>query len=160
LERPSAAAPSLTGAPQAPPGILLDNHVRNDVLNSLAQALESRYVLPDMAKKIAAAVRAKQKAHAYEKVLTAPELARVLTDDLLSVAHDKHPRVTFSRIPMPASPAGSLSPQMLDELRRENGAIAKVEILEGNVRYMRVNGVPPVEAALSNRSSVCFPAQH
>jgi len=142
------AAPSLPGA-QAPPGILIDKLVRNEVLNSLAQALESRYVLPDTAKKLAAAVRAKQKAHAYEKVLTAPDLARVLTDDLLSVAHDKHLRVTFSRIPMRPSPAGSLSPQMLDELRKENGAIPKVEILEGNVGYMRVNGVPPVESARS-----------
>lgn len=134
---------------QAPPGILIDKRVRDEVLNSLAQALESRYVLPDMAKTLAAAVRAKHKAHAYEKVLTAPELARVLTNDLLSVAHDKHLRVTFSSIPMRPSPAGSVSPQMLDELRKENGAIPKVEILEGNVGYMRVNGVPPVEAARS-----------
>src|SRR6185437_16799066 len=106
---------------QAPPGILIDKRVRDEVLNSLAQALESRYVLPDVGKKLADAVRAKQKAHAYENVLTAPELARVLTDHLLSVAHDKHLRVTFSRIRARAAPAGSLSPQMLDELRRENG---------------------------------------
>src|SRR5690348_1079160 len=98
------AALSPTAAAQAPPDILIDKRVRNEVLSSLAQSLESRYVLPDVAKTLAAAVRAKQKAHAYDKVLTAPELARVLTDDLLSVAHDKHLRVTFSTIPTRPAP--------------------------------------------------------
>src|SRR5215471_15432133 len=59
-----AVAPSLTVVPQAPPDLLIDKRVRNEVLNSLAQALESQYVLPDMAKTLAAAVRAKQKARA------------------------------------------------------------------------------------------------
>jgi hypothetical protein len=140
----SGAAPAGAQTAQAPSSIQIDERVRKEVLNSLSQELESRYVLPDMAKKLAAAVRAKQKARAYEKVVTAPELARALTEDLLSVGHDKHLRVTFSRSPMPS---GALSPQMLNELRKENGAIPKVEILEGNVGYMRVNGVPPVEVA-------------
>ena len=34
-------------------------------------------------------------------------------------------------------------------MRKLNGAIPKVEILDGNVGYMRVNGVPSVEAARS-----------
>jgi hypothetical protein len=143
----SGAATAGAQTAQAPPSIQIDERDRKEVLNSLAQELESRYVLPDMAKKLAAAVRAKQKARAYEKVVTAPELARVLTEDLLSVGHDKHLRVTFSRSPMPSGPPGPLPPQMLNELRKENGAIPKVEILEGNVGYMRVNGVPPVDVA-------------
>jgi retinol-binding protein 3 len=34
-------------------------------------------------------------------------------------------------------------------MRKLNGAIPKVEILDGNVGYTRVNGVPPVETARS-----------
>jgi hypothetical protein len=143
----SGAAPAAGQTVPALPNIQIDARVRRDVLNSLAQALESRYVLPDMAKKLAAAVRTKQKAGAYQSVMSAPELARVVTDDLYSVAHDKHLRVTFNRFPIPSGSPGPLSPQMLNELRKENGAIPKVEILEGNVGYMRVNGVPPVEVA-------------
>lgn len=143
----TVAAPAIATAAQSPPGFQIDERVRKEVLNSLAQALESRYVLPDMATKLATAVRVKQKTSAYKKVSTGPDLARVLTDDLLSVAHDKHLRVTFGFGPMPAKPSGPLPPQMLDELRKENGAIQKVEILDGNVGYMRVNGVPPVEVA-------------
>jgi C-terminal processing protease CtpA/Prc len=59
----------------------------------------------------------------------------------------KHLRVAFNRGPVPSGSPGPLSPQMLNELRKENGAIPKVEILEGNVGYMRVNGVPPVDVA-------------
>jgi hypothetical protein len=142
-----AAAPAVAQTAQPPPGIQIDERVRKDVLNSLAQELEARYVFPDMAKKLAAAVKAKQKARAYEKVTAAPELARALTEDLLSVGHDKHLRVIFNRSPMPSRPPGPLPPQMLAELRKGNGAIPKLEILEGNVGYMRVNGVPEVDVA-------------
>jgi C-terminal processing protease CtpA/Prc len=38
---------------------------------------------------------------------------------------------------------------MLKSLLKENGAISKVEILDGSVGYIRVNGVPPIEAARS-----------
>ena len=142
----SETAPSAQAA--AAPTKEIDARVRSDVLSSLARALESRYVLPEVAKNLAAAVRAKQKADAYKTVTSAPEFARVLTDDLYSVAHDRHLRITFNRGPIPsASPAAPPSPQMLNELRKENRAIPKVEILEGNVGYMRVNGVPPVDLA-------------
>jgi len=143
----SDAAPAVGQTADVLPSIQIDARTRRDVLSSLAQALESRYVLPDMARQLAAAVRAKQKAGAYNNVTTAPELARVVTDDLFSVAHDKHLRVAFNRLPMPSGPSGPLTPQMLDQQRKENGAIPKVEILDGNVGYMRVNGVPPVDAA-------------
>lgn len=139
--------PVVAQAAQPAPSNQIDERVRKEVLNSLAQELESRYVLPDVATKLATAVRAKQKARAYKNVTTAPDLARVLTEDLLSVAHDKHLRVTFGFGRMPPAPSGPLPPQMLDELRKENGAIPKLEILDGNVGYMRVNGVPDVEFA-------------
>ena len=141
------AVPVIAQGAQPSSSIQIDERVRKDVLNSLAQELESRYVLPDMATKLAAAVRAKQKARAYKNVTTGPDLARVLTEDLLSIAHDKHLRITFGFGPLPPGPSGPLPPQMLDELRKENGAIPKVEILDGNVGYMRVNGVPPVDVA-------------
>lgn len=143
----AGAAPAVCQADQDLTSIQIDARVRTEVLSSLAQALETRYVLPDMAKRLAASVRAKQKAGAYKNVLTAPEFARLVTDDLFSVAHDKHLRVAFNRFPMPPPSSGPLTPQVLDRVRKENGAIPKVEILEGNVGYMRVNGVPPVDAA-------------
>jgi hypothetical protein len=137
-------------APQSSaPSAEIDAGVRNEVLNELARALDSQYAIPDTAKKLADAVRAKQASNAYEKITVAPELARTLTGDLYAVAHDKHLRVGFSFVPLPQGPPGPPSPEVLNQMRKLNGAIPKVEILDGNVGYMRVNGVPYVEAARS-----------
>ena len=122
----------------------IDARAREEVLDTLAQKLESNYVVVDVARKLAATVRAKEKANAYKLITQGPELARALTDDLYAVAHDKHLRVAFSVAPLPEGPIGPPPPEVFKKL---NGMIPKLEILEGNVGYMRVNGVPPVESA-------------
>jgi len=139
-------APSPSTA-RAKPVAEIDAHMRKEVLNELARALESQYAVPDTAKKLAEAVRAKQASNAYKKIAVAPAFARALTDDLYAVAHDKHLRVGFSFAPLPQGPPGPPSQEFLNQMRKLNGAIPKVEILDGNVGYMRVNGVPPVETA-------------
>lgn len=130
----------------------IDAHIRNDVLQQLASVLESQYAIEDTAKKLATFLRSKSKSNAYKGIASGSEFARVVTDDLKSVAHDKHLRVSFGLLagpPPPMAPAGPVPPEMLSRMRKENGAIPRVEILDGNVGYMRVNGVPPVEAASS-----------
>jgi hypothetical protein len=126
----------------------IDASVQTEVLTRLARELESRYAVEDMAKKLSALIRAKQKAHAYKDIHNGPQLARVLTDDLYSVAHDRHLRINFSFAPIPAIPSGPPGPpppEVLSQLRKLNGAIPKAEILDGNVGYVQVNGVPPVD---------------
>jgi len=127
----------------------IDARVRKEVLYRLAHELESRYVFEDTAKRLAELVRAKQRSNAYRSITTGPALARALTDDLLAVAHDKHLRVGFSFIPVPQDPSGPPSQEVQNQMRKQNGAIPKVEILDGNVGYMRVNGVPPLGMAHS-----------
>jgi len=125
----------------------VDSAMRNELLNKLAAELESKYVFPETAKKLGALVRAKQKTNAYKKIASKLDLARALTDDLFTVAHDKHLRVyiTFS-VPQAGPPSGA-SPEQLEQVRKENGSISKVEILDGNVGYLRVNGVPWIDGA-------------
>jgi len=67
------------------------------------------------------------------RAVAGPALARALTDDLLAVAHDKHLRVSFSFAPLPQNPSGPLSQEVLNQIRKQNGAIPKAEILDGNV---------------------------
>jgi hypothetical protein len=141
------AAPKVEPAAQIATDGPIDARVRNEVLAELARQLESRYVSEDVAKKLAASVRLEQKSNAYRDITSGPELARALTEHLRSIAHDKHLRVSYSFTPLQQRPAGPPSPQEMEQLRKLNGAIAKVEILDGNVGYMRVNGVPPVELA-------------
>jgi hypothetical protein len=149
----ASAAPETTQVPGAPrppksaSGIEIDATVRKDVLTALARELEAKYAIEGTAKELAARVRARQKANAYGNIATAPEFASALTDDLYAVAHDKHLRVNYSFAPLPQGPPGPPPPEVLSRLRKMNGAIPKVEILDANVGYMRVNGVPPVDIA-------------
>jgi retinol-binding protein 3 len=121
--------------------------VRKSVLEQLARRLDSDYAIPETARKLATSVRASERSGAYRKITCAPELARQLTLDLFAVAHDKHLHVDYSFDPAPPAPPGPPSPEELRLLRRLNGLIPKVEILDGNVGYMRVDGVPPLEVA-------------
>ena len=147
----SPTHPDTSSAGPPPPTSIskIDARTRDDVLGALAKELESRYAIEDMAKKLAATVRAKQKSNAYKNITSGPELARALTIDLAAVAHDKHLRVRFDFAPVPQRPPGPPSPQLLDQMRKQNGAISRLEILDGNVGYMRVNAVPSVDTARS-----------
>jgi hypothetical protein len=141
----TVTVPAGTPRPMSDTGI--DARARKDVLDRLAREPESRYVFEDTAKRLAELVRAKRSSDAYRNMTTGPALARALTDDLSTVAHDKHLRVSFSFAPLPQDPAGPPSQEVLNEMRKLNGAIPKVEILDGNVGYLRVNGVPPLDMA-------------
>jgi retinol-binding protein 3 len=145
----SALATLLSGRiarSETPSAAQVDARTRKEVLEELARQLEAKYAIPDTAKKLAQTVRAKQKSNAYKNLSSAPELARVLTDDLYAVARDKHLRVSFSFAPLPQGPRPP-PPEVLEQMRKLNGMIPKVEILDGNIGYMRVNGVPPVDVA-------------
>ena len=125
----------------------VDSALRKELLNKIAVELESNYVIPQTAQKLAVLVRAKQKANAYKKITSKLEFARALTDDLFAVANDKHLSVSISFSRLPAGPPGPASPEELERIRKENGAIPKLEVLDGNVGYMRVNGAPTLEGS-------------
>jgi hypothetical protein len=145
LQLGAAVAAASTDNPPTPGTI--DAHVRKEVLDELARQLEFRYAIESTAKKLADLVRSKQKSNAYKKITSAPELGRALTNDRAAVAHDKHLRVYYSFTPVPKAPSGPPPAQFASLVRKLNGMIPRVEVLDGNVGYMRVNGVPPVDMA-------------
>jgi hypothetical protein len=77
----------------------------------------------------------------------APELARRLTEDLYAIAHDGHLHVNYSFGPVPEGPPGPPAAKEIEQMRKLNEMIPELEILDGNVGYIRVNGVPPIAAA-------------
>jgi hypothetical protein len=126
-------------APQAPaasdcaPTVGADT--RNAVLGELASRLEADYAVPHTATKLAQAVRDKQRLDAYRNVSCAPELARRLTEDLYAIAHDGHLRVSYSFGPVPKDLPGPPTAEEIQQMRKLNGMIPKLEILDGNVGY-------------------------
>ncbi|MGC3979966.1 MAG: S41 family peptidase [Steroidobacteraceae bacterium] len=131
-------------AVSAPAATVLDAAKRKAVVDVLAQKLISDYAYAEVGAKLAAAVQANLKAKSYDGITGNEAFAKKLTDDLYAVAKDKHLRVNYDARPMPVMQEG-IPPEAIAQLRKQNGAIPKVEILEGNVGYMRVNGVPPFD---------------
>jgi peptidase S41-like protein len=136
------------GLRAVPPGTKLsdlnfkiDAATRTRVIDGAIAQLNEFYVFPETAKKMAEAVKAKQKKGDYDSIIDGDAFAKKLTEDFRDVSHDKHLRVNFSPAPMPDRPEG---PPSADErarhrkdMERMNCGFDKVEILSGNVGYLK-----------------------
>ena len=131
-----------------PPGgvveeVKLDAAMRQRVINGIAAKLTESYVYPDIGQKMIDAVRAHLKAGHYDKIIDGDAFAAQLTTDLLDVSHDKHLRVNFSPVKLPPDPpdGGGPTPAQIADFRKEmehdNCGFRKVEILPGNIGYLK-----------------------
>jgi hypothetical protein len=127
-----AQSPTTSSAPD------LDATVRAEVVDALAKRLASSYAVAETGEKMAAAVRSKLAAGAYDRLLAPEEFARALHTDVRAVVDDRHLRVTFDGARPAARPDGP--PPVRPDAR--NGAIGRLEVLAGNIGYMEVSGVP------------------
>ncbi len=71
------------------------------VVDGVIDAVTKSYVFP----KLATQVAAKLKATRYDQLTSAKAFANAVTDDLATVAHDKHLRVIYSHEPLPVRAA-------------------------------------------------------
>ena len=121
---------------------------RDAVIESAIRVLESSYVFPDVAARMADDLRARAKAGEYGTT-DARELGRVLTRDLQAVSRDKHLRIY---------PGGAQSRPTPRPVPGEQG-LGKREILPGNVGYVEVlsfmgRGAPADDAIAAAMSAV------
>ena len=121
----------------------IDAATRARVIDGAIAQLNEFYVFPETAKKMGEVVKAKQKKGDYDSITDGDAFATRLTDNFREVSHDKHLRVNFSPAPMPDRPEG---PPNADEraryrkgMERMNCGFDKVEILSGNVGYLKFN---------------------
>jgi hypothetical protein len=133
-----------------PPGgvvedVKLDAAARQRVVDGIASMLTEYYVYPEIGQKMIDAVRAHLKAGKYDKIVDGDGFATLLTTDLLDVSHDKHLRVNFSPVKLPPDPPDDSGPtpaQIADyrkEMEHDNCGFRKVEILPGNIGYLKFN---------------------
>jgi retinol-binding protein 3 len=119
----------------------IDAATRARVIDGAIANLNESYVFPETAKKMEEAVRARQKKGEYDSITDGDDFARTLTENFQEVSHDKHLRVDFSAARMPEMPSGPPSAdtvaQYRKQMERANCGFNKVEILEGNVGYLK-----------------------
>jgi hypothetical protein len=121
----------------------IDAATRARVIDGAIVQLSESYVSPESAKKMADAVKARQKRGEYDSVTDGDAFAKMLTDNFREVSHDKHLRVNFSPTSMPERPEGppdaNAVAQYHKQMERMNCGFDKVEILAGNVGYLKFN---------------------
>jgi retinol-binding protein 3 len=149
----------------------------SDVVSAARRIIAARYVLPDTAAKLDAALAAAT-AKGEFKGLSGEGLAQRINQVIRTVTADGHMSVRYAPpmpgaagpgpgprlvlAPRPGGPAQGpgpqpgtpgLPPEMAREIVLANGGVHKLELLPGNVRYLDyrgfMSGTPDAEAALA-----------
>lgn len=128
----------------------IDAAGRQQVIDGAARLLNEYYVFPDVAKRMEEAVRARAARGEYDKVASSREFAKLLMEHLQEVSKDKHLRVRYSPEPLPErrerrEPSKEEMERFRRDMARNNFAFERVEILPGNIGYLKLNGFVPPE---------------
>jgi hypothetical protein len=125
------ALAATTTAPAQEAAPTLTPERRAAVVDSIAGLLDRLYVFPDVASKMNADLRARVARGEFDTVTTQGSFARLLTEHLQAISHDKHLRV---RAGAPGGgPQGGGGPP-----RAPNGAYGRTERLDGDVAYVEI----------------------
>jgi hypothetical protein len=133
--RTFARVPAAPGTP-----VNLDAEFIRNTVETLAGKVEAEYFDPAMAARISSRLREALAQGQYAKAPDLDALATLVSSDMYAVAKDRHLSLALVR-PQPTRPVpGPNPPQETREQRskRENFGFQKIEILPGNIGYLRV----------------------
>lgn len=137
-----------TGAPP-PEAKALDKAERAKIVQAACKALEERYVYPEVAGKMATLARGKLNSGGYDQINSDEELARQLTDDFRGISKDRHLGV---RVMAPSTQARGDDRRLVD-MAGDNFGYRKVEVLPGNIGYLRLDLFVSVPEALQRATA-------
>jgi hypothetical protein len=147
----AASAQSVVRTDEAPPPA--DDEFRAALIDSVTAALNKTYVFEDVAEDMEKHVRKKLKKGEYDEYATIPEFAHALSEDLREISGDRHIGLRYATDEeIQAFLEQDEDPDLdyereLAEQKRENFQFKKIEILPGNVGYLKFNAF--VDAPLS-----------
>jgi len=118
----------------------INSSTKAEVIDSVLNAFMIHYVYPDTAKEFNKIVRKKYKKGEYDGIEDLEDLVDQLTRDLMGVSGDQHIRVSVMS-PDDFSPAigDTITEDKIAERARENFYFKKVELLLGNIGYLRLD---------------------
>ncbi len=128
----------------------VDDAARKRVIEGAIAQLDSFYVFPEVATRVADSLRAWNRKGRYASYAKSMDFARAINEDIRAVSHDKHMRFDFSARPIPPRPAAP-PPRTPEDLARDqaqmdamNCMFQKADILEGNIGYLKFDAFPDV----------------
>ncbi|MEP6743262.1 MAG: S41 family peptidase [bacterium] len=128
----------------------IDANTRAEVIEGLLKRLNEFYVFPDVARQMESAIRHRMQNKEYDQITSSTLLAQTLTAHLRAVSHDKHLELTYKPEPLPVNNDRSEpTPAQLERMKRfaasVNYGFERVDRLEGNIGYLRVDGFMPTD---------------
>ncbi len=128
------------------------------IIDSVTAALNEVYVFPDVAKEMEKLLRRKLRAGDYEKTDNMTTFTSTLTEDLREVSKDRHLGVRFVDDQTLAQAAEEdVDPSEFErrrwaEYKQNNFQFKKIEVLPGNIGYLRFDGF--VEAYFAGATAI------
>ena len=126
----------------------LTAELRSSTLEAVAKALEANYVFPEVGSKLAAMLRKQAAAKAYDAITVPSDFAKRLTDDLRAICDDKHLSVRVGGLPDSHGGGPMRRRGSPEDARRENFGFRQVELLPGNIGYIRFDEFNPSDEAM------------
>jgi hypothetical protein len=121
---------------------------RQEIVQAVAKAVDENYVYPQSGRKMADTIREQLAAGYYDKIEDDSALARRLTDDMRATSNDRHLAVRLE----PSTSRGPCGPGVAD-IAADNYAFRKVEVLPGNMGYVRLDAFVDGEEAQRTASA-------
>lgn len=118
----------------------IDDEIKNDTVQLVAEALRERYVYPEVGAKMAESLIRHEAGGRYREISKARDLAARLTEDLFAISHDRHLAVE----------AGQPVPEHADieEVERANYGFSETRSLPGKTGYVKIDVFHDLEGAL------------
>jgi len=140
----------LTAAAELPPTPPpMTSAQRSAVVAELGRQLQDHYVFPDVAKRVALALRDKDAHGGYAKANDARSFAEALTGDLRASGQDLHLQANFDPDFKPEPPTAPTDatpdPKEMAYAARVGFGVQSVQRLPGNVGFLEVHGFGPTE---------------
>ena len=130
---------SLSAAVAGAQDYTLDSAAKRQVIETAIGKLDSNYVFPDVAKRMAEAVRGRLSRGEYDSVSDGGTFARLLTEHLREISKDRHLRVVYG-----FRPDGGPPRQQASDGPRDCGFVTS-EVQPGNIGYLKFNFFGPVD---------------
>src|SRR5262249_62408279 len=133
------------------PDMPTNARTRADRFASPPKGPRDAYVLPAVAEKLAVSLQQRQARGEYDSVTSAKAFTDLLTQQMFDFTHDKHLRLIYSAQTLPQLPVskpGETPPPsapMLAQFRISNYQFERVELLAGNIGYLKLNGFVDAE---------------
>jgi hypothetical protein len=126
-------------------GMKLDAAERQRVINAAVTNLREHYVDRDVAKKMADALLTHEMRGDDSVAMDGTAFAHLLTGQMRDVSHDMHLEMVYSQSVLPRQPSAETAESAARYRRameEENCMFEKVEILPGNIGYLKLNAFP------------------